>query len=181
MTDDHRVTRSRWHVRFTATELPQSRSLPSTDDNLHAEAWPDWLRRTRQTPGTPFLLSPSFDYDPDLNDFFRSAAMSTMASTTQVGYARDIASFLTFVNHVNSQRLWRDVSEDDHLTYLHWRRHDPEGPRVGGNTWNRDRCRRQPFLQVGPHCRTRQHQSGTSDVATAGPCTHWVWGESTVG
>lgn len=138
VTDDHRVTRSRWHVRFTATELPQSRSLPSTDDNLHAEAWREWLRRTRQTPGTPFLLSPSFDYDPDLNDFFRSAAMSTMASTTQVGYARDIASFFTFVNHVNTQRLWRDVSEDDHLTYLHWRRHDPEGPRVGGNTWNRE-------------------------------------------
>jgi hypothetical protein len=132
------MTSSRWHVRTTAAELPKPRSSPTADNLTRADDWTGWLARTRQTPGTPFLLSPASDYDPDLNDFFRTTAMVTMASTTQIGYARDLASFLAFVNHIDRERHWRDISESDHLSYLHWRRHDPDGPRVSGNTWNRE-------------------------------------------
>jgi site-specific recombinase XerD len=132
------MTSSRWHVRTTAAELPKPRSSPTADNLTRADGWTGWLARTRQTPGTSFLLSPAFDYDTDLNDFFRTTAMVTMAATTQIGYARDLASFLTFVNHIDRERRWRDINEIDHLSYLHWRRHDPDGPRVSGNTWNRE-------------------------------------------
>ncbi|WP_187298480.1 site-specific integrase [Rhodococcus sp. BS-15] len=84
------------------------------------------------------MLSPAFDYDTDLNDFFRTTAMVTMATTTQIGYARDLASFPNFVNHVDHERDWRDIEDSAHLSYLHWLRHDPDGPRVSGNTWNRE-------------------------------------------
>ncbi len=132
------MTSIRWHVRTTAAELPKPRASPTADGVTRPDDWADWLNETRQTPGTPFLLSPAFDYDTDLNDFFRTTAMVTMAATTQIGYARDLASFLTFVNHIDRKRHWRDITDNDHLSYLHWRRHDPDGPRVSGNTWNRE-------------------------------------------
>lgn len=132
------MTRSRWHVRTTAAELLRSDFSPTSHSVSYTDDWTDWLRDTRQTAGTPFLLSPNFDYDAELNDFFRATAMVTMAATTQIGYARDLANFLTFVNHVDPDRRWRDVTDEDHLSYLHWRRHDPDGPRVSGNTWNRE-------------------------------------------
>ncbi|OZE92941.1 hypothetical protein CH299_28970 [Rhodococcus sp. 14-2686-1-2] len=74
---------------MTAAELPESRSTPSTEHNAPTGRWSDWLRRTQLLPGTPFLLSPTFDYNTDLNGFFRTAAMTSMAATTQVGWLGD--------------------------------------------------------------------------------------------
>lgn len=89
-------------------------------------------------PGTPYLLSPEYVYDVELNEFFQDVRMLAGASNTQIGYARDIAGFLTFLWSSRGKRSWRDASEFDHLAYLYWRRSDPDGPRVAASTWNRE-------------------------------------------
>ena len=63
---------------------------------------------------------------------------SLVRPNTQVGYARDIAGFLTFLWSSRGKRSWRDAAESDHLAYLYWRRSDPDGPRVAASTWNRE-------------------------------------------
>ncbi len=84
------------------------------------------------------MLSPTFEYDVALNGFFQSVEMVTDARSTQVGYALDLAAFLTFLWSARQQRSWRDATEADHLAYLYWRRRDPEGPQVSGAAWNRE-------------------------------------------
>src|SRR5262245_59648861 len=64
--------------------------------------------------------------------------MAGGAQRTQVGYARDVAAFLTFLWRARGGRSWRDACEADHLAYLEWRRRDASGPRVAGATWNRE-------------------------------------------
>jgi hypothetical protein len=60
------------------------------------------------------------------------------AKTTQAGYARDLAAFLSFLWSARERRSWRDATETDHLAYLVWRWRDPNGPRVAGATWDRE-------------------------------------------
>jgi hypothetical protein len=52
---------------------------------------------SRNTARTPFLLSPKFDYDVDLNSFFLSGNMLGHAWNIQDGYARDLKAFLNFL------------------------------------------------------------------------------------
>ncbi|MET8759903.1 tyrosine-type recombinase/integrase [Lentzea sp. NPDC004782] len=127
----------RWHVRFTRSELPQlTTPLPFVAE-LPTD-WEEWLRRADVVAGTPFLLSPSYEYDVVLNDFFLGVEMVASARYTQSGYARDIAAFLTFLWSARERRSWRDATEADHLAYLHWRRRDPAGPCVSGAAWDRE-------------------------------------------
>lgn len=116
----------RWSVRITPAEVPE------------IQGWARWLAQSQVVPGTPFLLTPDFSYDVVLNDFFLDVDMVAKAHSTQVGYARDLAAFLTFAWSVRGVRGWRDVSESDHLAYLYWRRRDPDGPRISGASWNRE-------------------------------------------
>lgn len=88
--------------------------------------------------GTPFLLSPSFAYDRELNEFFYSADMLSARPATRDGYARDLAMFLNFLHRSRCVSDWRHTTEEDHRAYLVWRRHDPHGPGVAGATWNRE-------------------------------------------
>jgi integrase len=88
--------------------------------------------------GTPFLLSPLLEYDVILNGFFQQLVMKGSAKTTQAGYARDLAAFLSFLWSARDGRSWRDATQADHLAYLVWRRRDPDGPRVAGATWDRE-------------------------------------------
>jgi site-specific recombinase XerD len=83
-------------------------------------------------------LSPSYDYDVVLNGFFQSVGMLLSAMNTQVGYARDLAAFLTFLTMSRGGRSWREATEADHRAYLFWRRRDPDGPRISGSAWNRE-------------------------------------------
>jgi len=46
-------------------------------------------------PGTPFLVSPEFEYDGALNRFFQSPGLRVKAVKTQFAYAGDLAAFLT--------------------------------------------------------------------------------------
>ncbi|MEU7823028.1 site-specific integrase [Catellatospora sp. NPDC049133] len=96
------------------------------------------MDRANIAEGTPFLLSPRFEYDVELNGFFKGLRMSAAPRTTRAGYACDLARFLTFLWVARGGRSWRDATEDDHVAYLVWRRRDPAGPRVAGSTWNRE-------------------------------------------
>jgi hypothetical protein len=92
----------------------------------------------RHPPKTPFLLSPTFDYDVELNSFFLSGDMLSRAWNTQDGYARDLKAFLNFLWHNRNHASWRNATSADHLAYLAWRRKDPVGPRVDDATWDRE-------------------------------------------
>ena len=100
--------------------------------------WEERVRRAGVVPGTPYLLSPSYDYDVVLNGFFQSVGMLMSAMNTQVGYARDLAAFLPFLTMSRGGRSWREATEADHGAYLFWRRRDPDGPRISGSGWNRE-------------------------------------------
>lgn len=108
------------------------------DTLLLTEGRAEWMREAGLEPGTPFLISPQFEYDVVLNRFFQSPGMRMHAVNTQFGYARDLAAFLTFLWAARRQRGWRNAVEEDHLAYLAWRRRDESGPRVSGATWNRE-------------------------------------------
>lgn len=142
---------TRWHVRFTRSDLPSMPApLPFVADLPND--WDEWLRQSDLVPGTPFLLSPSYEYDVALNDFFQSVKMVASAKTTQSGYARDLAAFLTFLWSARERRSWRDATEADHLAYLHWRRRDPAGPRVSGAAWDREVAAVNRFYRWALHC-----------------------------
>jgi site-specific recombinase XerD len=126
-----------WRVCFTLRDLPQPASLLPFVGNLTADLEP-WLDSVGIANGTPFLLSPLFEYDVDLNRFFQGPQLATAPANTQVGYARDIARWLTFLSSARGGRSWREATEDDHLAFLAWRRRDPGGPLVAGATWDRE-------------------------------------------
>ncbi len=126
-----------WRVQFTRAELPSPVSpLPFVADL--PGGWDQWLAEAEVEAGTPFLLSPLLEYDVTLNGFFRQLLMTDAAKTTQAGYARDLAAFLSFLWSARERQSWRDATEADHLAYLVWRRRDPDGPRVTGATWDRE-------------------------------------------
>ena len=113
--------------------MPQSRWLV----RFAKDYGKGWLRREGIAEGTPFLLSPLFDYDVELNSYF-AQQLAGNPRTTQEACARDLAAFLTFLWCGRGRRSWRDATEDDHRAYLVWRRRDPTGPRVAGTTWDRE-------------------------------------------
>lgn len=88
--------------------------------------------------GTPFLMSPDFHYDIDLNSFFYSADMLRSRELTRIGYARDIAAFLNFLHIGRGGCNWRDADAEDHRAYFAWRRVDARGARVSASTWDRE-------------------------------------------
>src|SRR5689334_18872264 len=110
-----------WRVRFTRAEL----TVPPWPMPGMAEVcagWQTWLAESGLEPGTPFLVSPLLEYDVALNGFFLEPAMRASAVTTQAGYARDLAAFLSFLWSARGKRSWRDATEADHVAYLVWRR-----------------------------------------------------------
>ncbi|MFE0023321.1 tyrosine-type recombinase/integrase [Amycolatopsis sp. NPDC059021] len=125
---------NRWRVAVTPAEVP---GLVDVRPGWVSD-WSSWLRTAEVAPGMPFLVSPRFEYDVRLNGFFRSPRMWSSSPRTQVGYARDLAAFLTFVWTARGVTRWDAVSDKDHLAYLYWRRHDPDGPLVAAATWNRE-------------------------------------------
>ncbi|QYG10876.1 site-specific integrase [Microbacterium sp. PAMC22086] len=89
-------------------------------------------------PGTPYLLSPSFEYDLELNTFFHSADMLGSSMSTRVGYAGDLVAFFNFLHTNRGAKGWRDATANDHEAYFAWRREDPAGARVAASTWDRE-------------------------------------------
>ena len=140
----------RWNVRLTPAALP-SPTQPMTFVADLPDDWEGWLRHEDVVPGTPYLLSPSYEYDLVLNDFFQSVGMVASAANTQIGYARDLAAFLTFLFAARG-RSWREATEADHRAYLYWRRRDPDGPRISGSAWDREVAAVNRFYQWALKC-----------------------------
>jgi hypothetical protein len=131
------VTEPRWWVRFARDRLTRpANPMAFVEDDL--PDWGEqWLSDEGIAPGTPFLLSPKFEYDLELNAYFMKELVGS-APKTQEASARDLASFLTFLWRSRGGLSWRDATEDDHRAYLVWRRRDPSGPWVSGTTWDRE-------------------------------------------
>ncbi|GGS80232.1 site-specific integrase [Streptomyces badius] len=127
-----------WRVRATVEEFDLPPDGVPFEARLLTEDRAEWLREVGLEVGTPFLVSPTFEYDAVLNRFFQSPMMRMRAVNTQFGYARDVAAFLTFLWVARRRKGWRDAVEEDHLAYLVWRRRDDDGPRIAGTTWNRE-------------------------------------------
>ena len=126
-----------WRVHRVSAELPTPSSLPTSLVERPTD-WEAWLADSDIPVGTPFLISPTFEYDVALNAFFSSVEMVASPRTTQEGYARDVAAFLTFLWTSRGEKSWRDASEADHTAYLIWRRRDPAGPMISDTTWDRE-------------------------------------------
>ncbi|GAB2994103.1 hypothetical protein [Saccharothrix stipae] len=82
----------RWHVCFARRDLPDRPVFQE-----HIEDWEEWLDGAGIIEGTPFLLSPSFEYDVELNSFFLSEDMQGRPQNTLDAYVRDLAGFFTFL------------------------------------------------------------------------------------
>jgi site-specific recombinase XerD len=120
----------RWRVGFTRRDLPSGSAFGEWLDD-----WDGWLDRADVVEDTPYLLSPMFDYDVELNSFFVSAQMRGKPWNTLAAYARDMAGFFTFLWAARGQRGWRDAAESDHLAYKSWRCQEL---RRSGSTWGRE-------------------------------------------
>jgi hypothetical protein len=59
---------ARWRVCLTPAELQVSAAVVPFEAGWAAD-WSDWLAREGLLPGTPFLLSPTAEYDVVLNGF----------------------------------------------------------------------------------------------------------------
>jgi site-specific recombinase XerD len=134
------VVRGRWRIELTrrgarrlSTLLPGVGDLPAELEDLDA-----WLDGEDIPDGTPFLVSPSLEYDVDLNGYFLRSALIGGAWNTQIAAARDICRFLDFLWLARGGRSWREAAEADHDAYVYWRRRDPVGPRVAGATLDRE-------------------------------------------
>ncbi|MCR2818919.1 tyrosine-type recombinase/integrase [Microbacterium sp. zg.Y1090] len=100
--------------------------------------WEGWRRDVGIPRGTPFLLSPELHYDVALNKFFHSTEMLPAALSTRQGYARDLRSFLDFLERGRGRRPWTEATVDDHAAYMAWRRENALGPLISDSTWNRE-------------------------------------------
>jgi site-specific recombinase XerD len=103
----------------------------------------------------PFLLAPDGSYDPELNAFFSSLDMLKSSPLTREAYARDLATFFSFLwlarrktsaNGVAKRRGWRDADESDRAAYYVWRNVDENGPRIRASTWNREAATASRFF-----------------------------------
>lgn len=129
---------SGWRLCFFPAFLPTPSANLSSLPALQSVDWPQWRQAAAIPERTPFLLSPTLEYDVDLNGFFLSGDMLGRAWNTQDGYARDLRAFLNFLWRNRNRTSWRDITAADHLAYLAWRRADPGGPRIDASTWDRE-------------------------------------------
>lgn len=142
---EHPNTRT-WRMHRVHDELP-SFELPGRNFRHPGAEWSKTRADLGIPVGTPYLVSPDFEYDIELNEFFYSTEMLRFRMATRVGYARDIKGFLTFLDRNRGRKSWRDASEPDHRAYLVWRRQDAAGPRVSGSTWDREVCGMNAFFR----------------------------------
>lgn len=97
------ITRG-WTVYTTVEELEEPSTPAPFDAEVVAVGRAEWMRQVGLEPGTMYLISPICTYDTVLNSFFGSPGMRTKAVTTQGGYARDVAAYLTFLDQSRKSR-----------------------------------------------------------------------------
>ncbi len=126
-----------WQL-FRVRDGYRANALPGVESGALLSEWQSWRSVAGIPLGTPYLISPSFEYDPRLNSFFYSADMLGARMSTRVGYARDLKGFLNFLHLGRDGVRWSDATNEDHRAYLVWRREEPTGPRVSPATWDRE-------------------------------------------
>ncbi|MFE9813055.1 integrase [Streptomyces sp. NPDC005548] len=131
------LSRNGWSVHFTSRDLPQPRD-GAWYLRIRVEEWECWLDDQGIPDGTPYLLSPGFVYDVNLNSYFHRVDYVEGPLNSQRNRARALGGYFTFLHEARGGKDWRDATEDDHGAYRHWRRQDAKGPRIGGATWSQD-------------------------------------------
>ncbi|MFE9219648.1 integrase [Streptomyces lavendulae] len=127
--------RDTWSVHYTSRELPHLKELPWFLESAPCDPEP-WLDDAGIPDGVPFLLSPRFEYDVELNAYWLTGELIEAPINSNANRARALAGFFTFLWCARGRKDWRDATEGDHLAYLHWRRRDRRGPQIDGGTWN---------------------------------------------
>jgi hypothetical protein len=126
----------RWTVHFVSRDLPTPTTTRSFLD-VRPSDLVSWLDEAGLPDGLPFLLSPRFEYDVELNSYFLQANL-TAPWNSNANRARALARFFTFLHTARGEKSWRAATEADHLAFHQWRRRDEAGPQVEGSTWNHE-------------------------------------------
>ncbi|MFI0714084.1 integrase [Streptomyces inhibens] len=109
-----------WHLRVSPAE------------------WELWIDDLGIPDGTPYLVSPRFVYDTNLNSYFHRVDLMEGPLNSQINRASALARYLTFLHTSRGKKGWRQATEADHVAYKYWRRTDLRGPRVDGDTWSQE-------------------------------------------
>ncbi|MGW7613477.1 hypothetical protein ACWGKW_40795 [Streptomyces sp. NPDC054766] len=97
-----------------------------------------WLDDLGIPDDTPYLLSPCLVYDSDLNSYSHQANLMEGPLNSQINRASALCRKLNFLHQGRGGKDWHDATEADHTAYHYWRRRDPRGPRVDGDTWSQE-------------------------------------------
>lgn len=133
-----------WSVHYSSRDLPQPEPQP-WHLQVSPDEWELWLDDLGIPDGTPYLLSPRFVYDTDLNSYFHRVNFLEGPLNSQINRASALCRKLNFLHVSRGGKGWRDATEADHTAYQHWRRRDPRGPRVDGDTWSQEVSHLQQF------------------------------------
>lgn len=129
-----------WRVHFTRGRLQLPSEQRSQLAEINVESISKWLDARSVSEGSPCLFAPDGGYDLELNRYFEHSAVRFRSRHTAAAVAYDLADFLTFLwwhREPVGGGTWKDATPADRAAYLHWRRKDPDGPRVAGSTWSR--------------------------------------------
>ena len=89
------------------------------------------------TVGQPFLLRPDGSADASVSAYFASPTFRRYARDSQLSYASDIKTFLSFLERHGTD--WRHATEDTLLDFEYWRRRDDSNKRrVSGAKFARE-------------------------------------------
>jgi integrase len=130
------LSRPGWTVHFVSRDLPAPTTTRTFLDVQPGDLV-SWLDEAGLPDGLPFLLSPRFEYDVELNSYFLQANL-TAPWNTNANRARALARFFSFLHTSRGGKSWRAATEADHLAFHQWRRRDEAGPHVEGSTWNHE-------------------------------------------
>jgi hypothetical protein len=126
-----------WSVHYSSRDLPETPDASWILPGLGL-TWDSWLDEAGIPDGTPFLLSPTFEYDTALNTYFHRVNLLMAPWNTQNNVALALVRFFNFLAVSRGGKRWSDAEEDDHLAFQHWRRVAESGPRVAGSTWSQE-------------------------------------------
>lgn len=131
-------------MHYSSRDLPQPEPQPWHLQVSQAE-WELWLDDLGIPDGTPYLLSPCFAYDVHLNSYLHQVNLMEGPINSQINRASALCRHLNFLHRSRGGKDWRAATEADHTAYYYWRRRDPRGPRVDGNTWSPEVSHLQQF------------------------------------
>ncbi|MEU7354314.1 hypothetical protein ABZ663_28660 [Streptomyces albidoflavus] len=133
-----------WSVHYSSRDLPQFEPQP-WHLRVSPGEWELWLDGLGIPDGTPYLISPVFVYDVDLNSYFHQVNLMAGPLNSQKNRALAVCRHLNFLHLSRGGKGWRDATEADHTAYHFWRRQDLRGPRIDGDTWSQEVSHLQQF------------------------------------